>query len=163
MINTNKKSSKIIAVILMIIAFIVLLSTFGIVADMKNMTKYDNYYDWEIVGASSERQDDGKFLITLDIKNTSSYQTQIRNNTINIEYGNGSRLDNEMPVYPDGYMYESLNYIMLPAGQTIKHQLLIEPPKDVNIVRLTYLGTSYNKSEALGEDYEHKTYSVKLY
>ncbi|MGN0675670.1 MAG: hypothetical protein ACI4KG_07945 [Oscillospiraceae bacterium] len=163
MINTNKKSSKIIAVILMIIAFIVLFSTFGIVADIKNMAKYDNYYDWEIVGASSEKQDDGKFLITLEIKNTSSYQTQIRNNTINIEYGNGNRLDNEIPVYPDGYMYESLNYIMLPAGQTIKHQLLIEPPKDVNVVRLTYLGTSYNKSEALGENYDYKTYSVKLY
>ncbi|MBP1561298.1 MAG: hypothetical protein J6C96_08670 [Oscillospiraceae bacterium] len=163
MINVNKKSSKAAAVILFIIAVISLFSTLGIIAEMKDMAKYDNYYAWEIVGASSEKQEDGRFLITLDIKNTSSYQTQIRNNTINIEYGNGKRLENQMPVYPDGYLYDSLNYILIPAGQTVKHSLLIDPPQDVNTVRLTYFGHSYDRSKLLDENRDYLTYSVKLY
>lgn len=157
-----KLITKLAAIVLFVLALIMLIATIGIVYEINDYLEYYNYYQWEIIGDAVEVQEDGKYLITLEIKNTGAYQADIHNNTFQIEYGNGNMLENLMTPYPDGYLYDTLNYALLPAGQTIKHQILIAPPNGTSSVRISYNGESYNIIDALDKEWEYSFYTVKL-
>lgn len=156
-----KTSVKILAVILPIIAFIVIIAVLEAIADINSTIKYNQYYACKIVGAESEKQDDGSYIITVEVKNVSSYQTMIDRNSIRVEYGNGTTLENRMVSYPESEILRSINRPVIPSGRTVEYKIQILPPDGINTVRLQYYGTSYGRYKITGEDNE-STYSLKL-
>ena len=156
-----KTSVKVLAVILPIIAFISVWAVLEAIADINSTIKYNHYYACEIVGAESEKQDDGSYIITVSVKNISSYQTLLDRNSIRVEYGNGTILENRMAPYPDTEILRSINRPVIPSGRTVEHKIQILPPDGINTVRLQYYGTSYGRYKITGEDNE-STYSLKL-
>ena len=155
--------SKIAAVFLFGFTLFMLIGVLSIMSGMKDgLAQYANYYHYEIVGDTVEKQDDGTYLITAEIKNTSAYMANIDTRNIRIEYGKGTSIDNLMPTYPDTQICDSLKYITIPAGQTVKQQILISPPEGTKIVRLCYNGDSYERREAFNEEWEYTYYTVNL-
>ena len=136
---------KAAAVILPIIAIITLMAVLGTISDLNATIRYSHFYNAVITGAEAEKQEDGSYIITVSIKNDSSYQTEISRTSIYMEYGNGTSLENRMPAYSENDMFRSLNRPIIPAGQTIEYQVQILPPEGINTVRLHYNGTSYNR------------------
>lgn len=156
-----KTSVKVFAVILPMIAFIAVWATLEGIADINSTIKYNQYYACEIVGAEAEKQEDGSYIITVSVKNVSSYQTLLDRSSIRVEYGNGTTLENRTTPYPDTEILRSINRPIIPAGRTVEHKIQILPPEGINTVRLQYYGTSYGRYKITGEDKE-STYSLKL-
>lgn len=160
--KTYSLKRKIISVLLLAVAFLMLMAAWTLSSEVKSMTAYDSYYDWEITEASAEKQEDGKYLITADIKNNSAYRAKIDNYDISIQYGNENRVEIEAPECPEGKLFDTLRECIVPAGQSIKYEMLIAPPQGTKTVRLNYYGTSYKKDQILGEDRDYTSYTVNL-
>ncbi len=160
--KTYSLKRKIISVLLLAAAFLMLMTAWTLSSEVKSMTVYDSYYDWEITSASAEKQEDGKYLITADIKNNSAYRAKIDNFDISVQYGNENRVESEAPECPEGKLFDTLRESIVPAGQSIEYEILIAPPQGTKTVRLNYYGTSYKKDEILGEDRDSASYTVNL-
>lgn len=156
-----KASVKVLAVTLPIIAFIVVLAVWASIADYNFSMQYSHFYNCVLTGAEAEKQEDGSYIITVGIKNTSAYQSEIARSSIYIEYGNGTSLENRMPAYAEADFLRSLNRPIIPAGQTIEYKVQILPPEGINTVRLRYGGISYNRYTITGEEHE-SSLTVKL-
>lgn len=156
-------ATKIVAVILLILAPIVLITAISEASMINDIAYFDTYYRWEITDAKAEKQSDGKYLITADIKNTSAYRASISDYSITVRYGNNNRAENEMSSrsYPNGDLYDVFRYPIIPAGQTVKYQMLVELPEGTTTVRLDYNGLSYDAKDILGESGEN-VYTLKL-
>lgn len=152
---------KILAVILPVIAMITLLGAIGIAYELDDLAEYDSYYSYEIIDAYAEKQEDGRCLITAVIKNNSAYQAVLDKNSIQVLYGNYSWLDNQISLYDNTDMYETLNKFFLPAGQSIEFPILVELPEDVRSITLSYYGDSYNLRSITGEN-NAKTYRLTI-
>ena len=159
--KTNQTFLKFLAVVLPVIAAITLLAVISIASDIGDRMEYDNYYSYEITDAFAEKQDDGRYLITAVIKNNSAYQTIIDKNSVQVMYGNHSYLDNQISLYDNTDIYETLNKFFIPAGRSIEYPILIELPEEVRSVTLSYYGDSYNLRNITDED-NQKFYKVKL-
>ncbi|MDE6763640.1 MAG: hypothetical protein K2J73_08185 [Oscillospiraceae bacterium] len=165
--NTNVKqystTIKVVAVILLILTPIVAIASISEAIMINEVSEFDTYYRWEITDAKAEKQPDGKYLITADIKNTSAYRASISDYSIIVKYGNNNRADNEMSSrnYPSGDFYDILKYPIVPAGQTIKHRMLVSLPDGTTTVRLDYSGKAYDLEDILGE-HENQVYTLKL-
>lgn len=156
-----KTPVKVLAVILPIVAFIAVWAVLEIIAEVNSMTKYSQYYSCEIAGAEAEKQADGSYIVTVSIKNNSSYQTEIYRNSFHVEYGNGTAIENRAVSYADTEILRSINSPVVPAGRTVEYQIQIFPPEGINAVRLKYYGVSYNRYTVTDEPLE-STYSLKL-
>ncbi|MCM1330113.1 MAG: hypothetical protein NC253_11815 [Ruminococcus sp.] len=156
-----KTPVKVLAAVLPIIAFIAVWAALEMVAEVNSMIKYSQYYACEIAGADAEKQADGSYIVTVSIKNNSSYQTEIYKNSIHVEYGNGTAVENRAVSYPDTEILRSINSPVVPAGRTVEYQIQIFPPEGINAVRLRYYGVSYNRYTATDEPRE-STYNLKL-
>lgn len=156
-------AAKVVAVILLVLAPIVLITAISAAATINDIAYFDTYYRWEITDAKAEKQSDGKYLITADIKNTSAYRASISDYSIIVKYGNNNRADNEMSSvsYPNGDLYDAFKYPIIPAGQTVKYRMLVELPEGTTTVRLDYSGLSYDAKDILGESGE-TVYTLKL-
>lgn len=156
-------AAKVVAVILLVLAPIVLIIAISETAMINDISYFDTYYRWEITDAKAEKQSDGKYLITADIKNTSAYRASLSDYSINVRYGNNNRADNEMSSgsYPNGDLYDAFRYPIIPAGQTVKYQMLVELPEGTTTVRLDYSGKAYELENILGE-HENQAYTLKL-
>ncbi|MCM1023880.1 MAG: hypothetical protein NC395_07450 [Prevotella sp.] len=154
---------KAAAVILLALAPIVLITSLSAAFTERDMASFGSYYRWEITDAASEKQSDGKYLITMDIKNTSAYRATISDYSVIVRYGNNSSADNKLlpDSYPRGEFYDIFRYPVVPAGQTVKYRMLVELPEGTSTVRLDYRGTSYDLSEISGED-SGNVYTLKL-
>ena len=153
---------KLIAIALFLLALIMVWGTFLILEDSENLSVYDSYYDWDIVGHTVEKLDDGKCKVTFDIKNRSAYNAYIDKYSIKLEYGSTYYIDNLNLPYPDGYLYESLNDVIVPAGETIKYSITFALPEGLRSLRAVYYGESYKLSEARESDRSYRTYEVNL-
>lgn len=147
---------------LLVLAPIVLIVSLSEAFTERDMVSFGSYYRWEITDAVSEKQPDGKYLITADIKNTSAYRATISDYSIIVRYGNNNSADNELAAnYPRGDFYDGLKYPVVPAGQTVKYQMLVDLPEGTNTVRLDYRGMSYDLKDILRED-DDNVYTLKL-
>ncbi len=153
---------KLIAIALFILAIIMIWGTILIVGDTKSISSYDSYYEWDIIGHTVEKLDDGKYLLTLDAKNTSAYDAHIEKYSIRLEYGNSNYIDYPNVPYTEGYFYETLNETLIPPGETIKHSITFETPEGLRSLRVRYGGTSYKLAEARGNDDNYKYYDIDL-
>lgn len=63
--------------------------------------------------------------------------------------------------YPNGGFYDVLKYPIIPAGQTVKYQMLVSLPEGTSTVRLDYGGIAYDLKDILGEN-ENQVYTLKL-
>ena len=162
-VKNYSTSAKVVAVILLVLTPIVLISAIFETVMVNDISYFDTYYSWEITDAKAEKQSDGKYLITADIKNTSAYRASISDYSIAVKYGNNNRADNEMSSrsYPGGDLYDAFKYPIIPAGQTVKHQMLVELPEGTTTVRLDYSGKSHELEDVLGE-HEKQVYTLKL-
>ncbi len=156
-------TEKVVAVMLLILAPIVLIMSVSEALTEKDMVEYDLYYRWEITGADVERQSDGRYLITAQIKNTSAYRATLGDYAVKIRYGNNQSVENELSSknYPVGELYDVFKRPIVPAGQTISYKLLVSLPEGTTAVRLQYDGTSYDMEDIFGEQ-EDKVYTLKL-
>ena len=163
--NTAEKNYKtpvkVLAVILPIIAFFAVWIALEDIAYINSSIKYNHYYACEIAGAEAEKQDDGSYIVTVSIKNTSAYQATIYKNAITVKYGNGTILDNRMPPYPDTEILRSINEPVIPSGQTVECKIQILPPEGINTVRLSYHGINYSRYTITGEE-DESTFTLKL-
>lgn len=153
---------KLIAIALFVLTIIMVWGTILIVNDTENMSSYDNYYEWNIVGHTVEKLDDGKCKLTLDIKNTSAYEAYIDKYTITLEYGNSNHINYSQASYAEGYFYDTLNKPLIPAGETIKHSITFDPPEGLRTFRVRYIGKSYKLAEAIGINENYSYYDVSL-
>ena len=158
--KTHKPFVKVIAVILPIITVIGLFIMFGIIHELNLDIRYSQYYSCEITDASAEKQEDGSYLITLQIKNNSSYQTHIYDSSVWVE-ANGVTVQNMLQGQLSGDMLDSLTRPIVPSGQTVEYKLQILPPEGANTVRIHYYGTSYSRYNITNEDRD-SSYSLKL-
>ncbi len=165
--KTNVKNystaAKVVAIILLVLTPISVMISVSEAVMINEVSEFDTYYSWEITGAEAEKQPDGKYLITADIKNTSAYRASISDYSITVRYGNNNRADNEMSSasYPNGGFYDVLKYPIIPAGQTVKYQMLVSLPEGISTVRLDYGGIAYDLKDILGEN-ENQVYTLKL-
>lgn len=153
---------KLIAIALFILTLIMIIGTIGLVEEAENYSIYDSYYEWDIVGHTVEELEDGKCKVTFDVKNKSAYTAYIDKYSIKLEYGSTYYIDNLNVPYPDGYIYESLNEVMLPPGETIKYSITFALPEGLRSLRAVYSGESYKLSEARENDRTYKTYEIDL-
>ncbi|MBQ3161806.1 MAG: hypothetical protein IJC04_06730 [Oscillospiraceae bacterium] len=153
---------KLIAIALFILVLIMVWGTVLIVGETSVLSSYDSYYEWEITGHTIEKLDDGKYKLTLDVKNTSAYDAYIDKYTLKLEYGDYNYIDYPNTPYPEGYFYESLNETLIPPGETIKHSITFEAPEGLRSFRVRYNGESYMLSEARDRDSNYKYYDVDL-
>lgn len=65
-------------------------------------------------------EEDGSYIVTVAIKNTSAYQATVYKNAITVKYGNGTILDNRMLPYPDTEILRSINEPVIPSGRTVE-------------------------------------------
>lgn len=163
--NTAEKNYKtpvkVLAVILPIIAFITVFGVLESIAEINSRIKYSHYYACEISGAEAEKQEDGSYIVTVAIKNTSAYQANIYKNSITVKYGNGTTLDNRMPPSPDTEILRSINEPVIPSGRTVEYKIQILPPEGINTVRLSYYGIPYSRCTITGEESE-SNFTLKL-
>ena len=165
--KTNVKNystaAKVAAIILLVLTPISVITAVSEAVMINEISEYDNYYSWEIVDAKAEKQPDGKYLITADIKNTSAYRASVSYNSISVRYGKNMWAENEIPSksYPNGDFYDVLKYPIIPAGQTIKHQILVALPEGTTTVRLGFSGQDYDLEDIFGER-EDQIYTLKL-
>lgn len=79
--KTNVKNystaAKVVAIILLVLTPISVMISVSEAVMINEVSEFDTYYSWEITGAEAEKQPDGKYLITADIKNTSAYRASI--------------------------------------------------------------------------------------
>lgn len=162
-VKNYSTATKVVAVILLVLAPIVLIIAISETSMINDISYFDSYYRWEITDAKAEKQSDGKYLITADIKNTSAYRASISDYSITVKYGNNNRAENEMSSrsYPNGDLYDAFKYPIIPAGQTVKYQMLVELPEGTTTVRLDYSGLSYDAKDILRESGE-TVYTLKL-
>lgn len=156
-----KTSVKVLAVILPIIAFIAVWIALEEIAYINTSIRYNHYYACEIAGAEAEKQEDGSYIVTIAIKNTSAYQATVYKNAITVKYGNGTILDNRMLPCPDTEILRSINEPIIPSGQTIEYKIQILPPESITTVRLSYHGMLYNRYTITGEESE-SNFTLKL-
>lgn len=156
-------TAKVVAVMLLILAPIVLIGSVSEAFIEKDMVEYGLYYRWEITSADVERQSDGRYLITAQIKNTSAYRATLGDYAVKIRYGNNQSAENELSSkdYPRGAFYDIFEYPIVPAGQTVSYRMLVSLPEGTSSVRLEYRGTSYDFEKVFG-DPEDKVYTLKL-
>lgn len=164
--KTNVKDystvAKVVAIILLVLTPISVMISVSEAVTINEISEYDTYYSWEITDAKAEKQPDGKYLITANLKNTSAYRASISDYSITIRYGN-NRADNEMSTrsYPGGGFYDVLKYPIIPAGQTVEYQMLVSLPEGTATVHLDYRGMAYGLEDILGEQ-ENQVYTLKL-
>ncbi len=156
-------TAKVVAIILLILAPIVFVISVSEAVMEKGMVEYGLYYRWEITAANAEKQPDGKYLITAQIKNTSAYRAALSDYSVKVRYGNNTSAENELSPrdYPTGEFYDMFKYPIVPAGQTISYKLLVSLPDGTTTVRLQYNGTSYDMEDVFG-DQEDRVYTLKL-
>lgn len=65
-------------------------------------------------------EEDGSYIVTVAIKNTSAYQATVYKNAITVKYGNETILDNCMLPYPDTEILRSINEPVIPSGRTVE-------------------------------------------
>lgn len=159
--KSYKRSTKILAVLLPIAAFITLMIVWSTVIYHNRHMDYAHYESCKLIDASAEKQEDGSYIITASIKNDSAYQTTIYRNSISVEYGSGKRIENTMPQLAETDLLRSLNYPIIPSGRTVEYKIQILPPEDVSSVRLRYRGIGYNRYQITDEEPE-TTLTVKL-
>ena len=156
----HKPYVKVIAVILPIITVIGLFTMLGIIHELNLDIRYSQYYSCEITGASAEKQEDGSYLITLQIKNNSSYQTHIYYRSVWVE-ANGATVKNMLQGQLSGDMLDSLTRPIVPSGQTVEYKLQILPPAGAASVKIHYYGTSYSRYSVTNEDRD-SVFTLKL-
>lgn len=156
-------TAKVVAVMLLILAPIVLIGSVSEAFIEKDMVEYGLYYRWEITDAEAEKQPDGRYLITAQIKNTSAYRAALSDYAVKVRYGNNTSAENELSSkdYPTGEFYDIFKYPIVPAGQTVSYKMLVSLPEGTASVRLQYRGTSYDLEKVFG-DSEDKVYTLKL-
>lgn len=156
-------TAKVVAIILLILAPIVLIISVSEAVMEKDMVEYGLYYRWEITDADAEKQSDGRYLITAQIKNTSAYRATLGDYAVKVRYGNNTSAENELSSkdYPTGEFYDMFKYPIVPAGQTVSYKMLVSLPEGTASVRLQYRGTSYDLEKVFG-DSEDKVYTLKL-
>lgn len=165
--KTNVKNysttAKVVAIILLVLTPISVIISVSEAVTINEISEFDTYYSWEITDAKAEKQPDGKYLITANLKNTSAYRASISDYSITVRYGNNNRADNEISSrsYPNGDFYDVLKYPIIPAGQTVEYQMLVSLPEGIAAVRLDYSGMAYGLEDILGE-HENKVYTLKL-
>ena len=154
---------KLIAIALFIISILAIIITISIVVEFSVLSSYDSYsyYEWNITGHTVEKLDDGKYTLTLDVKNTSAYDAYIDKYTLKLEYGDYNEINYPNVKYAEGYFYETLNETFIPQGETIKHSITFEVPEGLNSLRVRYNGTHYKISELRGDD-SYKYYEIDL-
>lgn len=157
-------SAKIAAIILLVLTPIAVIISISEAVMVNETSEFDTYYSWEITDAKAEKQSDGKYLITADLKNTSAYRASISDYSIIVQYGNSNRADNELSSrsYPNGNLYDVLKYPIIPAGQTVKYRMLVALPEGTTTVRLDYSGRAYGLEDILGIEHENQVYTLKL-
>ncbi len=153
---------KLIAIALFILAIIMIWGTILIVGETNVLSSFDSYYEWEITGHTLEKLDDGKYELTLDVKNISAYDAYIDKYTLKLEYGNYNYIDYPNIKYSDGYFYKTLNETLIPPGETIKHSITFEVPEGLRSFRIRYIGESYRLSEARNNEDNYKYYDIDL-
>ncbi|MBQ5317720.1 MAG: hypothetical protein J6K17_01315 [Oscillospiraceae bacterium] len=153
---------KLIAIALFILTLIMILGTILIVAETKTLSSYHSYHEWNIVGHTIKKTDNGNYNLTLEIKNISAYDAHIEDYCIRLEYGNSSYIDYIAANYPDGYFYDTLNSPIIPPGETITHSITFEAPEGLSSIRIRYIGESYMLADVRGNDENYKYYSVDL-
>lgn len=143
-----------------------LLIVMGFIIEIKETNEFmlnDNYYKWEITGDTVENSGNGTYKVTLDLKNVSAYECCVDKYSIRFEYGTNGTLDNITPPYPESAMYDTLNEVFLPAGQSIKYTVTLAPPEGVNSVIARYMGESYRLRDSYGDDYDpYSYYTIKF-
>lgn len=159
--KSYKRSTKFWAVFLPIAAFLTLMISWSMIIEHNQYMDYSHYESCKLVDASAERQEDGGYIITVRIKNDSSYQTFIYGDPVSVEYGTGNRLENKMPKFAETDFLRSLNYPTIPSGRTVEYKIKIFPPEDISSVRLRYRGVSYERYKITGEEPETNL-TVKL-
>lgn len=158
--KTYKSHVKVIAVILPIITVIGLFIMLEIISELNKDIKYSQYYSCEITDASAEKQEDGSYLVTVWIKNNSSYQAYIYDSSFWVE-ANGTTIQNTLPGYQGGDMLDSLTRPIVPSGQTVEYKMQILPPEGANTVKIHYYGKSYSRYSITNEERD-SSYSLKL-
>ncbi len=139
-----------------------ILMIFGFIIDVADDNKFrinDNYFQWEIVGDSVEALDDGTYKITFDLKNVSAYEAKIDKYSIRYEYGSSGSLKNIDAPYPEGPIFDTLNNVTLPAGQTIKYSVTLAPPDGISSITAIYNGKSYNLNDVYEKDDNYNYYN----
>lgn len=159
--NVYKLPVKILAVFLPIAAFLTLMIVWGAIIGQNDHLNYAHYESCKLVGASAEKQDDGSYIITAKIKNDSSYQSIINQNSIRVEYGDRNPLENRMPQFADTDLLRSLNLPIVPSGRTVEYKLQIIPPEGVHSVRLSYRGVSYSRY-SITDEAPDSSFTLKL-
>lgn len=156
----HKPYVKVIAVILFVMTILGFFITLEIVSELNSDIKYSQYYSCEITDTSAEKQEDGSYLITLQIKNNSSYQTHIYDSSVWVE-ANGVTVKNMLQGQLSGDMLDSLTRPIVPSGQTVEYKLQILPPAGAASVKIHYYGTSYSRYSVTNEDRD-SVFTLKL-
>ena len=151
---------KVIAVILLVITILSFFIMLGILSELDTDVKYSQYYSCEITDASAEKQEDGSYLITLQIKNNSAYQAYIYDSSVWVE-ANNITLQNMLKGELSGDMLDSLTRPIVPSGQTVEYKLQVLPPTGAVSVKIHYYGTSYSRYDLTNEDRE-SVFTLKL-
>lgn len=154
--------TKLVAVTLFILTLIMIIGTIGLVEEAEEFSIYDSYYEWDIVSHTIEKNDGEKCTVTFDVKNTSAYHAYLDKYTIKLEYGDTYYIDNLNVPYPDGYIYETLNEVLVPPGETIKYSITFALPEGLRSLRAVYWGEAYKLSETRGNDRTYKIYDIDL-
>ncbi len=152
---------KLIALALFFLAIIMVWGTILIIGETSVLSSYDSYYEWDIVGHTVEEIDDKKYLLTLEVKNTSAYDAFIDKYSIKLEYGNYNYIDYPNVKYTEGYFYETLNESLIPPGETITHSITFEVPEGLNSLRVRYNGIHYKIADFKNID-SYKYYEIDL-
>ena len=155
-----KPHVKVIAVILFVMTILGFFITLEIVSELNSDIKYSQYYSCKITDASAEKQEDGSYLITLQIKNNSSYQTHIYDSSVWVE-ANGVTIQNMLQGQLSGDMLDSLTRPIVPSGQTVEYKLQVLPPNGAASVKIHYYGTSYSRYSVTNEDRD-SVFTLKL-
>ena len=151
---------KVIAVILFIVTILAFFIMLGVVSEQNTSAKYHQYYSCEIADASAEKQEDGSYLITLQIKNNSAYQTYIYDSSVWVE-SNNITMQNMLKGQLSGDMLDTLTRPIVPSGQTVEYKLQVLPPAGAASVRIHYYGTSYSRYNVTNEDRD-SVFTLKL-
>lgn len=152
---------KILAAVLPIFALIGIFVSLSVISETLTRQSWKNYYSWEITDASAEKLDDGRYLINVSVKNTSSYPATLTSGTIWVKCG-GKYLDNEYENYENIELYSSLNSKYLPAGQSTVFPIIVDVPKGETRLTVNGSGMSYSRSDVTGVDNDIISVEVKI-
>ncbi len=150
---------KLIAIGIFVYMLFIILGLTIYVIDSEKFYYADNYYEWSITGDTVEALSDGTYKVTLDLKNNSAYEATIYEYNIRYEYGSSGTLSNIEVPYSDISFLDTLNNVVLPAGQTIKYSVTLNPPKEINSITAVYQGKSYRLAKAYEKDDDNSYYS----